>query len=101
MLQEGQAVSGDSGGAVLYYDGANWVLSGMMVAVRTFDNQPGGASTAVLGNATLIADLSYYRAEIFAAIPEPSQTILFGIGGLTLLFRRHRESSVRRRSHAV
>lgn len=88
MVQEGQAVVGDSGGAALYYNGSEWVLSGMMVAVGTFENQPGGATAAVVGNNTAIADLSYYRAEILAAIPEPSQAILVGVSTLAFLFRR-------------
>ncbi len=95
MTQEGQSVSGDSGGAVFYYNGAEWVLSGMLVAVSTFENQPGGASTAVLGNLTAIADLSYYRTEILAAIPEPSQGLLFGISALALLYRRRDSSTLK------
>ncbi len=99
LSQEGQAVVGDSGGAVLFHDGANWVLSGMMVAVGTFENQPGGGTTAVLGNATYIADLTYYRNGILAAIPEPSQSALLGSGILALLSLRRRSTALHPRQN--
>ncbi len=88
LAQEGQAVSGDSGGAVFYYNGAEWVLSGMMAAAGTFENQPGKASTAVFGNVTIIADLAYYREEILQVVPEPSPAALLGISALALFYRR-------------
>jgi hypothetical protein len=60
----------------------------MMVAVNNFENQPGGASTAIPGNATAIADFSYYRTKILKAIPEPSQTVLLGISVLAVFIHR-------------
>jgi len=88
--QEAQAVSGDSGGAVLHHDGTGWVLSGMMVAVGTLENQPGGSTSAVIGDITASADLSFYRNEILAIIPEPSASAMGIIAVLALLSRRRR-----------
>jgi hypothetical protein len=86
-VHEAQAVSGDSGGAVLFHNGAQWVLSGMIVAVGTFTNQPGGANTAVVGNITAAADLNFYQEQIFEVIPEPS-TVLLGMLGAVFFLRR-------------
>jgi hypothetical protein len=89
LTHEAQAVSGDSGGAVFTQVESSWVLSGMMVAVSTFENQPFGADTAVLGSATASADLSFYRNRILQVIPEPSAAALLFLG-LTFLLRRRR-----------
>ncbi len=86
LTHEAQAVSGDSGGAVLSHDGASWVLSGIMLAVGTFDMQP--ANTAVVGNITASADLTFYRDQILRIIPEPSATALCLICIPALLTRR-------------
>lgn len=88
LTHEAQAVSGDSGGAVLTQVESSWVLSGMMVAVGTFENQPFGANTAVAGNATASADLTFYREQILQIIPEPSVAALCLIGLSVLLLRR-------------
>ena len=88
LAQEAQAVSGDSGGAVFSYNGSSWELSGMIYAVSTYETQPGGTDTAVFGTQTAIADLSYYRAEIFSIVPEPSAALLGMFGGLVLIRRR-------------
>lgn len=88
LTHEAQAVSGDSGGAVFTQVESSWVLTGMMVAVETFENQPSGADTAVLGNATASADLSFYRNQILQVIPEPSSAVLCLIGLPFLLIRR-------------
>jgi hypothetical protein len=61
---EAQAAPGDSGGAVFVRRGARWRLAGIMIAVGTFPKQPPG--TALVGNATHVADLSRYRDEIRA-----------------------------------
>jgi Trypsin len=87
---EAQAVVGDSGGAVLFHNGVNWVLSGMMGAVGTYENQPGGANTAVIGNQTAIADLSFYRTAILGVIPEPSSAGIVLMGCIGLASRRRR-----------
>lgn len=88
LPQEAQAVSGDSGGAVFSFNGGSWELSGMMYAVSTYETQPGGPDSAVFGVQTAIADLSYYQAEIFSIIPEPSSAVIGMLGGLMLVRRR-------------
>lgn len=87
MTHEAQAVVGDSGGGVFHQVAGAWQLSGMMVTIATYENQP--AYTAVIGNETYMLDLTYYRNGILAVIPEPSAPIL-AAGGLCLLFRRRR-----------
>ncbi len=89
LTEEAQAVVGDSGGAAFSNNGTAWELAGMMFAVGTYDNQPGGPETAMFGNITAIADLSYYRPEILSIIPEPSAAVLAILGGLAV-FRRRR-----------
>ncbi|MBN8457890.1 MAG: hypothetical protein J0M04_08630 [Verrucomicrobia bacterium] len=86
---EAQAVVGDSGGGVFHQVAGAWQLSGMMVTVATYENQP--AYTAVIGNETYMLDLTYYRNEILAVIPEPSAPVL-AAGGLCLFLRRKRRS---------
>lgn len=88
MVHEAQGVVGDSGGGVFGLNGGSWELAGMMFAVATYENQPGGSQTAVWGNLTAIADLSYYREQIYAAIPEPSALVFALLGGLALGRRR-------------
>ncbi|MDP3850431.1 MAG: hypothetical protein Q8Q59_08015 [Luteolibacter sp.] len=90
--QEAQGVAGDSGGGVFSTTdgGVTWTLSGMMVSVLLFENQPGGNGTAVLGNATAIADLSFYRSEILAVIPEPSGMLMSLVATCGLIVRRRR-----------
>ena len=76
---EMQAGTGDSGGGVFYKRGSTWELTGIMLAVATYTNQPGG--TAVFGDATFFADLSKYSGEIaqIMAAPQP----LYWSGGGT------------------
>lgn len=85
---EAQAVTGDSGGAAFTYNGSAWQLTGMMFSVATYDNQPGGPETAILGQQTAIADISSYRDQIYAIIPEPTVGILGFLGLLGLCKRR-------------
>jgi hypothetical protein len=68
----GQAVPGDSGGAVFYKNGSLWELAGIMHATSTLPGQDKWA-TAAYGQRTYIADLSVYRDQIVAitAVPEP------------------------------
>lgn len=90
---EAQAVVGDSGGAVFSNPGSGWQLSGMMLTVGLYENQPSGAETAVLGNLTYSADISAYRNEILSltAIPELNGAVLFSAGlGVFALRRRRR-----------
>ncbi|MFM9024153.1 MAG: trypsin-like serine protease [Planctomycetaceae bacterium] len=87
---EAQAAVGDSGGAVFFKNGASWELGGIMLAVDAYSGQPAG--TAVFGNNTYAADLSFYRSQIVSIVPEPSAFALAiaGVvgGGLTWLRRR-------------
>jgi len=100
---EAQATSGDSGGAVFSFVGGQWVLSGIMVAEATYANQPtnvtptvsNGSGTAVFGDESYIADLSVYRSEILAIVPEPSSVVLAALGGIGLVI-----AAVRRRRAA-
>lgn len=69
---EAQAVLGDSGGAVFSKAESAWELSGAIFTVRGYSGQPSAATTAVFGNETFSADLSYYRSQIMSIVPEPS-----------------------------
>jgi hypothetical protein len=93
MTHEAQGVVGDSGGAVFINPGSGWQLAGMMSTVGLFENQPGGAETAVLGNLTYSADISAYRNEIlsYTAIPEPETAAFCLLAGGVLLHHRRRK----------
>jgi hypothetical protein len=87
FTHEAQAVVGDSGGATLSYDGANWNLLGMMHAINAYDNQP---SSAIDGQSTFHANLSLYAPQInsiIATVPEVS-TILYSLSAFGLLVLR-------------
>ena len=92
---EAQVVVGDSGGAVFVKQAGEWSLAGIIIATGVFPDQPGGGGTAVYGNASYFADLSYYRPQIMAlAVPEPAaMTQLLAAGGIGVgvcWFRRRR-----------
>jgi hypothetical protein len=101
---EAQATLGDSGGAVFAYVDGQWILSGIMVASAAYANQPTNVTPAVatgtgtvdFGDQTYVADLSIYRSEIVALVPEPSSMVLAVLGALGLLFAaaRRRRASV-------
>lgn len=99
LTHEAQVTVGDSGGGVFTLDNGEWKLGGIIVArLNSFSGQP---ASAVYGNQTLIADLSYYRDEILSIIvPEPSSLALAGGGMLALVAalsrRRKRAVSFRR-----
>lgn len=82
-----QAVAGDSGGGLFYKNGTDWELAGILMAVHTSSGQPD--DTAVYSNLTHAADLSRYRDQIVAIIPEPGTVLLFA-GGLIAVLRRRR-----------
>ena len=79
ISNEGQAATGDSGGGAFYYDAIEetWSLTGVMLNVGTFSNQPG--ETSVFGNVTYYADISKYREFILQTVPEPNSSILVGM----------------------
>jgi hypothetical protein len=66
LVNEVQAISGDSGSAMFYKRNGQWELAGIVSAILTFEDQP--SATAIYGDATAIIDLSYYRDEIFSII---------------------------------
>jgi hypothetical protein len=66
---ESHATLGDSGGGVFVKTNGEWELSGIMFAVGVLEGQP--EETAVFGNFTLSADLSFYRDEILSIIIDP------------------------------
>lgn len=70
-----------------------WELAGMMFAISTFENQPGGNNTAVFGNQTFSADLSAYSSQFLHLVPEPSLAML-AVAGLGLMFRRRRQGGL-------
>ena len=57
--------------AVFAKHGGQWQLAGIMVTVDAYSAQPSPELTAVFGNETFMADLSYYRNQIVAVVPEP------------------------------
>ena len=84
---EAMGSSGDSGGGVFYKNGSTWELSGMMSAIGTVTGQP--SNTSVFGNVTYAADLSVYRNDIVALIPEPSHGASWmGVAAVSLLLVR-------------
>ncbi len=93
---EFQATNGDSGGGVFQKVGGQWYLSGMIEAVTmATTTQP--STDAVFGTSTLIADLSYYRTQIEAIVPEPATGALALLGaaaGFIYVVRRHRPRGV-------
>jgi hypothetical protein len=71
-----QAVVGDSGGGCFAKRGSSWQLVGVMFAMVTFGDGPGGqpdqpADTAIFGNLTAAADVFFYRSEIESLTPPP------------------------------
>jgi hypothetical protein len=61
---EAQAARGDSGGGAFVKRRPGWRLAGLMVSVSEAPGQQPG--TSLKGNATYLADLAHYRAEIVA-----------------------------------
>lgn len=90
---EAQVVHGDSGGGVFVKQGGLWSLAGIIIAQGIYSGQPGGTNTAVFGDASYIADLSFYRSQIVAiAVPEPAGIVQIAlaasVGGLVWWGRR-------------
>jgi hypothetical protein len=64
---EAQAIGGDSGAPVFFKRGGQWELAGIINSVFTFTDQP---AAAVYGNATTMADLSYYNQDFLHSIKD-------------------------------
>lgn len=75
---EAQAAGGDSGGGVFVRRNGQWELAGLIHAITgpEFNGQPIDASifgeASIFGSQTLISDLSFYRDQIVAVVPEPA-----------------------------
>ena len=61
---EGQAVHGDSGGALVIRRDGRFVLAGIIIVRADYPGQP--PDTALYGNRTYAADLSVYRGQLIA-----------------------------------
>ena len=92
---EAQVGSGDSGGAVLYFNSTDskWELAGTILTVATFPDSPTNttnADTAIFGEDSYFASLATYRSTILEIVPEPSAWLLglLGAGGLLAAGRR-------------
>ena len=96
----GQATTGDSGGATFAYINNEWVLAGILEAVGSILTSPSGIpmDRVFLGEITASADLSVYREQIMAAIPETGTLIPLIIAGAgAVALRRHRKNKKRAR----
>ena len=96
VADEFQAAPGDSGGGLFYKNGSVWELTGIMVTIGRYQNQVNNA--VVFGNETYAANLSLYRDNILAVIPEPKSIgLAFGLFALAFfLFRRFRQQRLAR-----
>jgi len=92
---EAHGTEGDSGGAVFAKQGNSWELAGTMFALARWDGHLN--NSALRGEATIVADLSFYRDQILtltAAEPIPEPDGLAGLGaGLLLLAALNRRRS--------
>ena len=66
---EAQAANGDSGAAVFIKNAGSWELAGILHSREANGDQP--ASSAVYGNRSLAADLSFYRDQIVPIVYPP------------------------------
>lgn len=80
--------SGDSGGGVFDSSG---VLVGINNYLSAYTGQP--ANTAIFGNASNMADISVYRKEIVALVPEPSSVVVLGGVVVSFFLGRRRRTS--------
>jgi hypothetical protein len=96
---EAQAAYGDSGGGIFRKNGSAWELSGLILTVEGYSGQPDPGANAIYGNLTYAADLSFYRSQIVALVPEPSSLAILAaaVAGLTAIRWCERSSTIRRR----
>ena len=88
LTYEAGVTTGDSGGGAFSLVGGQWVLSGIMVDEGVYPNQP---NAIVYGDEGISADLSQYRSQILAIVPEPSSTVLtLSAAAILALFCRRR-----------
>ena len=81
VTHEFQAAPGDSGGGLFYKTGGAWELTGIFTTIGKYQGQ--STTSAVFGNLTDAANLSLYRANILAVVPEPSSVgLAFGLFAL-------------------
>ena len=79
-----QGAAGDSGGGVFVKRGSQWQLSGVMLSVIHRDD--------LNASGTFMADLSVYREQIEATIPEPGALALLSLAASFLCMRRRRRA---------
>lgn len=91
---EAQGSVGDSGGGAFYFDGTQWVLSGIFSSVTSFVGQDPNSSA--FGAGTIITDVATYKSAIDSAlggvtlVPEPATAALAGLALLAFAGRRRR-----------
>ena len=97
VTDEFQAAPGDSGGGLFYKNGGAWELTGIFTTIGRYQNQPN--NSAVFGNVTYAANLSLYRDNILAVVPESrSFGLVFGLFALAFVaFHRFRRQKPARR----
>lgn len=91
---EAQGSVGDSGGSAFYYNGSDWVLSGIFSAVLGFGGQT--VNTSAFGNLSIFVDVSAYQSDINTAlsvtlVPEPAATAMIGLASMMVFRRRRRK----------
>jgi hypothetical protein len=85
---EAQAVDKDSGGSVFVNIAGAWQLAGVINGVGVDVNRPNATFSAVFGEQTDMADLSEYRDQINAFVPEPTTMMIGALIPTMLLLRR-------------
>jgi hypothetical protein len=92
LANEAQAILGDSGGGVFIKNGSTWELAGMIYGVGGYTGQPSPATTAVFGDETAMADVSFYSGQIasITGIPEPSAYLIAAVSLPLMAVRRRR-----------
>ena len=98
-LNEATFADKDSGSGVFINNAGGWELAGVAFGIYQVPSDarlPKDAGTnnlysnSVYGDASYMVDLSYYRNDIIAAIPEPTSMLLMTLGAAALATRRRR-----------